>query len=163
MIKLVAITLAFMLSILMLALSDWFIEQEQIVEKINKEHRSEIQKLKKIKKVNEWLNKVVKPSLDNVPKGVEDSDDGLVNFFDKHAKSFKFQVKKYIYKNEDTHNIDIAFEVPRNDKKRINDLVLLNREKGFLQFTNFSLQDKRILGELRVIQPFYGDSNESQH
>jgi len=163
MIKIVAISLALIFSVLMVALSDWFEEQQLIVEKINREHRSEIQKLKKIKKVNAWLNKVVKPSLDNAPKNVQGSDDGLVEFFDKYASEFDFQVKRYIYEDKGTHNIDISFETPRDDKEKLNKLVLLKREKGFLQFTTFKLQDKKIVGELRIIQPFYGENNESRH
>ena len=163
MIKIIAISFALIFSVLMVALADWFVDQEQIVQKINREHKSEIQKLKKIKKVNEWLNKIVKPSLDNVPKSLQDSDDGLINFFDRHATAFNFQVKKYIYATKDTHNIDISFEIDRNQKDRLNELVLLKRKKGFLQFTQFTIDEKKVKGELRAIQPIYGESNESKH
>lgn len=162
MIKIAAISLALVLSVLMLALTEWFDEQQNVVLQINREHRSEIQKLKKIKTINEWLDRIVKPSLDKVPVGIQDSDEGLVSFFDEHAEKFNFKVTKYIYKSEQTHNLDISFKIPRNDKERLSELLSLKRDIGFLQFKTFTLKDKDLVGKLRIIQPLYGDINASR-
>lgn len=161
MIKIVAISLALVLSVLMLALSNWFTQEEAIVSKINQEYKSEIQKLKKIKSINEWLDKIVKPELDKVPLDIENSDEDLVRFFDKNAENFNFKVNKYIYENEKTHNIDITFEILRNDKDRLTEILQLKRNIGFIQFKSFTLKDKKLTGELRIIQPLYGDINAS--
>lgn len=161
MIKIVAISLALVLSVLMLALSNWFTQEEAIVSKINQEYKSEIQKLKKIKSINEWLDKIVKPELDKVPLDIENSDEDLVRFFDKNAENFNFKVNKYIYENEKTHNIDITFEILRNDKDRLTEILQLRRNIGFIQFKSFTLKDKKLTGELRIIQPLYGDINAS--
>jgi len=162
-IKLVAISMGFVLSVLMIALVSWFETEEQKVEAINQQHLQEIKRLQKISKINKWLDKVVKPSLAKTPSDANRSDEPIVQFFDQYADEFHFQVQKYIYKDENTHNLNIEFELLRDEKKALEKLMTLKYKRGFLQFNHFKVRDEKVLGELQIVQPFYGDNNASHH
>ena len=162
-IKLIAISFGFIFSVLFLALSEWFIQEETKVEQINKQHLEDIQRLKKISKINKWLEAVVKPSLDALPTDIKSSDASLVDFFDTYSHQFNFKVDKYIYKDVNTYNLNIGFIVPRNNKDILESLMKLKYKKGFLRFSNFQLDENKIKGEIQVVQPFYKDTNASRH
>lgn len=161
MIKIVAITLSFVLSVLMFSLTSWFENESLKLQKINKQHQKEIQKLRQIAKINAWLDKVVKPSLSKVPTNLASTDDSLVNFFDAYSQNYNFTVSKYIHQDEHSRNLDIKFDIFRNEQQELQNLMTLKYKKGFLRFNNFELKDKKIMGEIEVVQPFYGDMNAS--
>jgi len=154
-------TVGFVVAILMFALATWFEQEEIKVQSINRQHLQEIKKLRKISKINGWLDKVVKPSLSATPTDANASDEPIVNFFDEYANEFNFQVDKYIYNDENTHNLNIKFSISRNELEKLEDLMKLKYKKGFLQFNDFQLKEKLIKGELQIVQPFYGESNAS--
>jgi hypothetical protein len=145
----------------MFAVMDWFDEEQINVQKINRQHLDEIKSLRDIAKINAWMDKVVKPSLDKIPKNIEASDDGLVDFFDSYSKVFDFYVVKYIYVDENSKNLNIGFSVVRNSQETLKKLMQLKYVKGFLKFNKFKMNEKTIDGEIQVIQPFYGDMNAS--
>jgi hypothetical protein len=161
--KLIAISFAFTLSTLLFALTSWFEIEEQNLQTINHQHIQEIKKLQKISKINKWLNNVIRPSLEKMPNDANQSDEPIITFFDTYAKKFHFQLENYIYKDENTHNLTIKFELLRSEKETLLELMTLKYKKGFLQFNSFTLEDEKVRGKLRVIQPFYGDSNASHH
>lgn len=161
MLKIVAITLAFVLSVLMVSLSTWFKNESLKVEEINKVHKDDIYKLRRIAKINAWLDRVVKPSLEKVPTNLIATDENLVHFFDQYASTYNFTVSRYIYKDKNSRNLAIQFHISRNAKKELKDLMTLKYNKGFLKFNSFDLQDKNIMGNIEVVQPFYGDLNAS--
>lgn len=161
MIKIVAITLSFVLSVLMLSLTTWFENESLKVQEINKQHQHEIKKLRQIAKINSWLDRVVKPSLAKVPTNLASTDDSLVDFFDQYSQTYNFRVSKYIHKDENSRNLDIKFNISRNAKRELKNLMTLKYNKGFLRFNYFELKDKKIMGEIEVVQPFYGDMNAS--
>jgi len=161
--KITIATLGFIFAILLFALSSWFQAEELTVKSINREHLKEIKKLRKISKINSWLDKVVKPSLAATPTDANASDAPIVEFFDEYASDFHFQVEKYIYNDENTHNLNIEFLISRDEKKILEHLMQLKYKKGFLQFNNFQVRDKDIKGELQIVQPFYGESNASNN
>ena len=162
-IRLIAISFGFIMSVLMIALVSWFETEEQKVEAINQQHLQEIKRLQKISKINIWLDKVVKPSLAKTPSDANRSDEPIVAFFDQYAPEFHFQVQKYIYEDKNTHNLDIKFELLRDEKEALTKLMTLKYKRGFLQFNNFRVKDEKVLGELQIVQPFYGDINASHH
>jgi len=162
-IKLIAISFGFIVSVLMFALSSWFEVEEMKVETINSQHLQEIKRLQKISKINKWLDKVVKPSLAKTPNDANSSDEPIVAFFDQYAPEFHFQVQKYIYVDENTHNLNIEFELLRDEKEALQKLMTLKYKRGFLQFNSFNVKDEKVRGELQIVQPFYGDTNASYH
>lgn len=162
MIRIVAITLALSMSVLLAALVQWFQTEELNVENINTEHLHEIKRLQKISKINKWLDKVVAPSLAALPKNEERSDDSLVKFYDLHADAFHFKITKYIYNDPNTHNLNISFKVRRDEKNNLENLMKLKYPNGFLQFNSLKLKDDTVIGELQLVQPFYGEQNASQ-
>jgi hypothetical protein len=161
MIKIIAISLGFILSILMISVTSWFENETLKVQAINKEHKREIQKLQKIASINAWLDEVVKPSLEKVPKNLSASDDSLVNFFDLYSNTYNFQVANYLHKDQNSRNLDIRFSISRNAKEELKRLMTLRYQKGFLRFNTFHLGDKEVKGEIEIVQPFYGDLNAS--
>ena len=160
-VKIAIATFGFVVAILMFALASWFEIEEIKVKSINRQHLQEIKKLRKISKINSWLDKVVKPSLSATPTDANASDKPIVNFFDEYSYEFNFEVEKYIYNDENTHNLNIKFSISRNEQERLEDLMKLKYKKGFLQFNDFEVKDKLVKGELQIVQPFYGESNAS--
>ena len=163
--KIAIATFGFIFAILMFALASWFETEELQVQSINRQHLQEIRKLRKISKINSWLDKVVKPSLSKTPTDANASDGPIVNFFDEYAYEFDFEVDKYIYDDENTHNLNIKFSISRDQQETLENLMKLKYQKGFLQFNNFEVKDKLIKGELKIVQPFYGEgeSNASNY
>ncbi len=149
------------LSVLAYGLGEWFAEETRQIASINQKHLREIEKLKKIAHINKWLQKYVKPSLEHLPQSEENSDKALVAFFDRHAKTFHFTVERFLYTEQDTHNMDISFELMRNERKKLQNLVMLRYPKGFLDFTGFNIDKEKITGTLKVIQPYFKDANVS--
>jgi len=160
--KTLIITFFAVLSVLFYGLSIWFEQETYKVSKINKEHLTQIQRLKKIEKINKWLDKKIKPFIETLPKTQNMSDMQLVNFFDKHSTQLEFEVSKYIYKEDLTYKMDINFNVPRNDKKRLTYLMELKYKYGYLQFKTLKTFDKYVKGSLEIIQPIKSDINESK-
>ena len=159
--KLLIISAAFALSILMVAASNWFEEQTKVVESINRQHLHEIERLKKIAKINKWLRSTITPFIESLPKDANASDVTLVKFFDRYADRFDFRVKNYIYKDKYSHNLDVMFKIPRYDKKNLQELMLLRYPTGYLQYNTFELKEESVIGKLRIVQPLYGDFNVS--
>ena len=161
MIRIAIITVGFVLSVLMFAAMQWFEVEETNVENINKEHLSEIERLKKISQINKWLNRVVKPSLEALPSSETLSENSLVQFYDTYSKELNFKVARYIYNEENSHNLDIDFKITRNKKSALQKLMNLKYQSGFLKFDRFELKQDTVNGRLQLVQPFYGETNAS--
>ncbi len=161
MIRIAIITTGFIISVLMMAVTHWFEIEQTKVERINQEHLSEIRRLRKIAQINKWLDRVVKPSLAALPKNETLSEASLVAFYDKYANDLNFEVEKYIYSDENSHNMDIKFNVERTDKVSLEKLMNLKYKSGFLRFARFKLEKKAVAGSLQLVQPYYGDNNAS--
>lgn len=161
MIKIYIISFFLVSSVLLVALSDWFVVEGKKVDAITQEHLNDIRRLKKIAKINKWMDEVVKPSLERLKDDVESTDNDLVNFFDAYSEEFNFKVSKYIYADLHTQNLDIGFEVQRDSIDKLKDLTLLKHKTGFLHFNTFRVDTTSLKGELKVIQPYYGDRNAS--
>ncbi len=159
--RIAIITIAFVLSTLLIAVSQWFENETQKVVSINNEHLAEIKRLKKISQINEWLDTVVRPSLESLPKNETLSENSLVVFYDRYAKEMNFKVSKYIYNDTNSHNLDILFEVRRSEKDTLKKLMTLRYESGFLRFKNFEQKADVLNGTLQLVQPFYGEENAS--
>ncbi len=159
--KLIFVTVALVLSVLMYATSNWFEEQTLVVRSINTQHLQEIERLKKIARINKWLKDSITPFLESLPKDANASDITLVKFFDRHANKFHFTVEDYIYREPYSHNLDVTFSVLRDDKKDLRDLMLLRYPTGYLQYDFFKLESRKVTGNIRIVQPLYGDANVS--
>jgi hypothetical protein len=157
MVKMFIISFFLISSVLFFAVTNWF-ENEQIkVNKITKKHLNDIRRLRKIAKINQWMDKIVKPSLDRLKSDVESTDNDLVDFYDKYSQQFNFRVSKYIYTDVNTQNLDIKFSILRDDISILKELTSLKHKSGFLHFNSFDIDDKSIKGELQIVQPYYGD------
>ncbi len=159
--RIAIITAGFVLSALMIAAMEWFEIEEKNVENINKEHLSEIKRLKKISQINKWLNKVVKPSLDALPTNETLSESSLVTFYDTYSRDLNFKISRYIYNEENSHNLDIDFSIERDKKRSLEKLMQLKYKSGFLKFDRFELKSNTLSGKLQLVQPFYGENNAS--
>jgi len=154
-------TLSFVVTMLLVALVNWFEIESNNIDKINKKHLSEIERLNKIAKINTWLDTVIQPHIASLPTNKELADQNLVKYFDLYSKNLHFRVSHYIYGEENLRNLDIEFTVDRDQKKSILQLMQLQYTQGFLQFNNFEINKGKIKGELHLIQPFYGENNAS--
>lgn len=152
-----------MSSVLLYALGLWYETQQQKLETINKEHTRDIKTLREIRQINVWLEKDIEPFLRALPKDTSSSKNQLVLFFDRYSQLFDFKVEKYIYEDEFTQNLDIAFSVNRDNNKDLKKLMQLKYKTGYIEFKNFKVDDKKVTGILHLVQPMgNGDQNASE-
>jgi hypothetical protein len=156
--KIILATLLGVCSILLFSLNGWFRSEITVLQNINQKHIQEMRRLHKIEKINRWLDAVVKPSLQNLPKDAQENDANLVQFFDLYAEDFHFVVEKYLYDDKNSHNLDINFEIPREEKETLLELMKLHFPNGFLRFKSFQILGTKIKGTLQLIQPNYENS-----
>jgi len=161
MVRILFVGFLLIVSVFLYALSTWFDNETVKVHKINRQHTVEIRRLHKITKINNWLDTYVKPYLAKIPTDANQSDDPIINFFDKYATDFQFQVDRYIYKEKDTHNLKVNFVLALKNKPYLEELMKLQYPQGFLQFTNFQMKDHILRGDLLIVQPYYGENNAS--
>ena len=155
--RIVLITLVFTLSLFAYGLSEWFHTEKRKIASINQRHLREIEKLKTISKINEWLQRNMFPYFQNLPETSADIDRELVNFFDRYRQRFHFQVERFIYKDKSTNNLDIAYGFARSDPKIIREFLSLEPTRGFVDYVTFRMDAERITGTLKIIQPFIED------
>ena len=163
MIKLIAITFSLTLSFLMLASISWFEKEQLKVESINKEHLVQIEKLRKIGKINTWLDNVVKPLLISLPKTQKEAESNLISYFDTHQQNYTLSVKQFIHKDDVAIYLLNDFSLDRSKLNILESFTNVHYPYGFLQFQEFSLNKKNLQGTLLLIQPFYGEDNVSKH
>lgn len=159
MIKTISITLSIVLIILMLSSISWFELEQEKIETINKKHIEDIEKLKKITQINIWLDSIVKTKIRTLSE--RESENKLVSYFDHNAALYNFQVKRYMYNDKNTKNLNVSFKVDRNNISNLNNLMSIQYIDGFLQFKKFEMNEKSIKGEIQLIQPYNGDNNAS--
>jgi len=151
--KIAIISVVFVSAILFYILSLWYEGQEKELISINQEYIKDIRTLREIRQINKWLKENIEPFLLSLPKNTSSSNDKLVLFFDHYSKLFNFKVEKYIYEEESTQNLDIAFSLNRDDKKDLQKLMQLKYKSGYIEFKNFKIDDKKITGTLKLVQP----------
>ncbi len=159
--RIIIATISFVLTMLLLALINWFEIESGNIDKINKKHLSEIERLNKIAKINTWLDTVIQPHIASLPTNKELADHNLVKYFDLYSKNLHFRVSHYIYGEDNLRNLDIEFTLQREQKKHVLQLMQLQYAQGFLQFNTLEVNKEKIKGELHLIQPFYGENNAS--
>ncbi len=158
MIKIFTITLSTVLMVLMLASISWFEQEQEKVETINKKHREDIRKLKKIAQINAWLDSI---RFKTLSESENEAEYHLVSYFDDNAKTYDFQVNRYIYKDNTAKNLDISYTIDRNNSKNLDALMSIHYKNGFLQFKKLEMDQKGIKGEIQLIQPYNGENNAS--
>jgi len=156
MMRIFLITVLFALSVILYGVSEWFKVESSQIASINKRHQNEIEKLKKIAKINMWLEHHTKSYFQQLPQTSESGDKELVTFYDKYATEFNFKINRFIYSGEGTtHNLDLSFFLERSLKKEIEELVVLHYRKGFLKFSRFEVTKDKISGTLKIVQPYF--------
>ncbi len=162
MIKLIAITFSIILSVIMVASVSWFEKEQEKIERINKNHLKDIQKLKKISQINSWLDSIVKPKLKITPANEDLADDNLVRYFDTHSKELNLQVSRYIYADDVAKHMIVTYEVKRSKLQELKKLMNLYFKEGFLQFRELHVDEKTVKGTIELVQPFNGENNVSK-
>jgi len=161
MIKIVITTIFLVVSVFLLALSSYFEQEQHAIEKINKKHIENIKKLDKIAQINTWLDTIIKSKLGTFSQNEDEAEYHLVTYFDRYVEKYHFQVNRYIYDKDDAKNLDISYEIKRNDTKALDALMSIEYENGFLQFNQLEMDSKSVKGSIRLIQPYSKDNNAS--
>ncbi len=154
MLKVTIIFLNLALSVLLLSLITWLEAKESEIKSINSKHKRDIQKLKKIPSLNASIKKYVSPALKIQPKSAEGADLKLIRFFDAYSEEYDFKIDKYTYSDDIAHYLDIAYSIPRSDKKVLNDFMKTPFKSGFIQFKEFKLKGTTLSGEMQLVQPY---------
>ena len=149
------------LVILLLSLTTWFEKRDIEIQNINSKHLRDIAKLRNIPKINNAIEKYVKPELKVWPKSDERADLKLIQFFDRYAIPYHFVVNKYLYKDTIAHYLEIDYSIDRNKKKELLHFLQTQFKGGFIQFRSFDLDKEKLKGTIQLIQPFTGENNAS--
>lgn len=162
MIKIVIVSVNFVLSLLMITSIPWFEKETEKIQLINQKQLEDIEKMKKIHQINLWL-KDVNSSVNKADAIDADSADAnLIKFYDLNKKTYNLQIKKFIYEGEGLKSMRVAFGVQRDKLQDLETLFKLNYKEGYLQFRELEIDKKKITGEIELIQPFSGENNASQ-
>jgi len=149
------------IGILLFASVTWFETQQAQIEQINQEHRDNIRDLQNIKHSNQWLHEVVIPYFSTIPATKHDAQLDMIQFYDKYARTYNFQVSKFLY-YDTSAKIDIGFSFIPKNQNDIDRFLTLKYEHGFLQIQQFKLENGVISGILTLIQPMKGEANASE-
>lgn len=162
MIKIIFSTVSIILVIFFYFLNIWYEQQNLKIEKLNREYKSEIKKIKEIQQINSWLRQSVKQDLKKIPRSAEDADANLIHFFDMYAKTYSFKVDKFIYEDEKAHYINLQYQIPRDNYKKL--LQFMNQEyhNGYFFIKSFTIDQTVLQGELIVIQPYFVKKDKTQ-
>lgn len=157
----VIISFNLVLCVLMIAMISWFEQEELKIEAINKEYYKSIYKLEKISQINLWLNEVIETVKERQKNSLE-TDESLIDFFDKNKDAYNLLVSKYIYKDEVAKNLDLSYSVSAGNKEKLADFIVIENRDGFLQFRELKMDGKSLSGKIQVIHPHNGDKNVSE-
>ena len=162
MIKTVFSTVSIILVIFFYFLNIWYEQQNLKIEKLNSEYKSEIKKIKEIQQINSWLCQSVKQDLKKIPRSAEDADANLIHFFDMYAKIYSFKVDKFIYEDDKAHSINLQYQIPRDNYKKL--LQFMNQEyhNGYFFIKSFTFDKAVLQGELIVIQPYFVKKDKTE-
>lgn len=162
MIKTVFSTVSIILVIFFYFLNIWYEQQNLKIEKLNSEYKSEIKKIKEIQQINSWLRQSVKQDLKKIPRSAEDADANLIHFFDMYAKIYSFKVDKFIYEDDKAHSINLQYQIPRDNYKKL--LQFMNQEyhNGYFFIKSFTFDKAVLQGELIVIQPYFVKKDKTE-
>ena len=159
--NIIIITINLTLSVLMIGLVSWFENEKIKIETLNKKHQEEINRLQKISQINSWLEDSIYPMI-KTQQQQNRFDEGALNivrFYDDNAHNYNMLVDKYFYKDEISHNINFSYKIDTHNVKNIRELINLEYEGGFLQFLEFRIDKKNIIGKIQLIQLYNGESN----
>ena len=155
------ISFNFVLFVLMMAMVSWLEQEEFKIKAINKDHYRSIHKLQKVAQINLWLNDVVAIT-EKRKTNPEEVDDSLITFFDENKDKYNFHVKRYIYEDAITKNLDVSYKMNLNNKEKLADFINIEHKDGFLQFRELRMNDKTLSGKFQVVQPHNGENNASE-
>ncbi len=157
--KIVIATIFISLSVIMVASTFWFENDMQRIENINKIHIRDIKKLQEVSHINKWIESHVVPIYRNIPKDSQKAQDLLVDFFDEYSQDLNLRIVKFIYKDNRSYNMDISFSVKKDDTHKLQELLHLKYKTGFIEFTKLRDEGEKIVGDFKLIQPYFGSKN----
>jgi len=161
--KVILIGLNVMLVVFLYFLTIWYQEEDIKIRQINKTYTEDIQKLKKLAKINKWINANVKQNFTRFPNSSQDADLQLIAFFDTYAKKYSFQVEKFIYKDKYAHFLDVKYSLPRDNYKNLVQFMQQKYKGGYKMLQNFNLDKDTLNGELILIKPYLSDEKKKEH
>ncbi|MBD3823437.1 MAG: hypothetical protein IE916_02870 [Epsilonproteobacteria bacterium] len=149
----VVVALNLILGVFFFSLTEW-LEIEQVkLEKINQEHLYDIQKLEKIAHLNSWLKEAVDTTSALESNQSGNSDIEMVKYVDRYSKKFDFTVRKYLFSDGTTQQIELGFSIPIDQKERLKELMKLEYPGGFIHFSELKKNDLHLSGTLEIIKP----------
>ncbi|MDO8453567.1 MAG: hypothetical protein Q7S59_03230 [Sulfurimonas sp.] len=160
MIKIIIISINFVLAILLMASISWFEQEHLKIEKINKKRLEDIEKLKKISQINLWIESVNQSMYYKmIEKDADKADDNLIKFYDGHVENYNLVIKRFIHEDESSKNMNMLYSVNRNNFKDVVGLIGLECDGGFLHFCELKMDKTTITGEIQMIHLYHGGNN----
>jgi len=158
-IKIIIISINFALSMVLIASISWFEQENLKIENINKKQSEDILKLKKIGEINLWLDSIDKSMYKVIEKDSDRADENLLKFYGTHEKNYNLVIKRFIYEDSISKNMNMLYSVNRENLKDISGLVSLDYDSGFVQFRELNINKTTITGEIQLIQLYNGEYN----
>ena len=154
MIKISLIIINVTLIVFLYFLNIWFEEENFQIQKLNQKYIADMHKLKDISEINSWLDTKVKKNLNELPKDDSSADLKLIEFFDSHAKTYSFKVKKFIYKDNLAHFLTIQYTISRENYNLLKKFVKQQYKDGYILLKKFKITKSTLSGELTLVQPY---------
>ena len=149
------IVVNFILCATLVGLIEWFDKEKESIASINKEHSKQMSRLQKIPMINEKIEDVIQ-KVKAQPHDLQDGALKIVKFYDGNHDDYDMIVKNYLYSDDNSENIDFSFRLNRDNKELIEKFINMNYEEGFLRFSELSMDQKDIIGVVRITQPHNG-------
>ena len=111
------------LGVMFIILTNVFEDEQKRVESINKEHLQNIQKIAEIERINDYIEKSIKPILKEKHNSAQEGVKNLALFFDINSQKFNLAIDKYIYDSEISKNMTLSYKIMRQDKDKIDSLL----------------------------------------
>lgn len=150
--KILFVLVSLLLSVSIYFFSIWLDKSIFALNRANEKYINNIRKAKKIQDIDIWLREKVSSKLKQVPVKTKDAELNLINFFDKYSDIFNLKVKKYIYNEGLAKHLGVTFDLPRNNKKKLEQFFTTTFPNGYISYKTLDI-GKDVTGYIDIIQP----------
>lgn len=120
-------------------------------------YNQDIQKLQKITQINSWLKSDIIPNMEIKNSTSQEVDENFIKFFDENRDRYNLIIKRYIYTDEMSKNMDLSYTFSTSSRDIFDDFIHLKVMDGFVQFRELTIDNGAISGKFQIAQPYYGD------
>ena len=149
------------MGIVLLSAAQWFETQALQIDQVTKGYKDDLREIRSISETHEWIERVAIPYFASVPMSTTEAELDMIRFFDRHAKTYRFKVEKFVY-YEGAAKMDIGFSFVPKNQDDIARFLAIRYDQGWVQLQKFGIKEGEMSGTLTLIQPVSGEFNASR-